>query len=146
MQTRNYITKADVYQLRNMWIVELNADNFNDVIITSENVDFYLDKRISTVTLISSDIIYRNLKQTTPDNIEYLEIYGKTSEHVYVLLSGFNTNHSSFLSVDQFVSKFNSPTGEANTRYYRLMTKEEIHICLDHLYSTRFKSTVEVEE
>lgn len=105
MVTIQQIEKEDVKNLVGRYIIQLNRDKHD--LSFEKNISFYAEKRISIVTIMVKD---RETKY---------------------FMAGIYYNHSSLLTPEEFIDKFNS---YGKDRYYRLMTKEEVSILNNYIF------------
>lgn len=150
MQTRQYITVKDIPDLRNAWIVKLRKDNFDNQVITKENVYHKILKYIFSVSLIPKEFISEyQLQKLNHENKPEGDLlnwkYEKDKENTYnnyviFLSSAYHSYHELF-EVEDFVKYFNGENvSEYGKDYYwRVLTQSEMKLCVDEFYQNEYR-------
>lgn len=107
MITRQSIDVNDVEHLRGQHVILLNEGD-HDVNLTTSNIGFYAEKRISIITSTDEGYIF----------------------------AGMFYAQSTILTKEGVVSQFNRHD-KKDTRYYRLMTRDELNVLTDYMFGQR---------
>jgi hypothetical protein len=118
---RQLITPDDIRGIIGSWVIQLDKPDTNVDITVSNNPNFWLEKRISFVSVIGQSVLFKQIKAISPESALKVENL--------ISLNGIYYCHGLF-TYTEFVEYFNDclPLYNKPTdgRFLRLLTEKEL--------------------